>query len=76
MGNSKLGIVTLVGGTATVANTSVTANSRIFITSNADGGTPGWLGVSAKTVGASFVITSSSNTDTSVVAWCIIESIP
>jgi hypothetical protein len=74
--NSKLGIVTLVGGTATVANTSVTANSRIFITSNADGGTPGWLGVSANTVGASFVITSSSNTDTSVVAWCIIESIP
>lgn len=74
--NSKIGIQVLVAGTATVANTSITANSRIFIMSNADGGTPGWLRVSAKTVGTSFVITSSSATDTSTVAWVIIESIP
>lgn len=74
--NAKIGTAVLVAGTVTVANTSVTANSRIFLTSNVDGGTPGWLRVSAKTVSTSFVITSSSATDTSTVAWVIIESIP
>lgn len=74
--NSKIGTAVLVAGTVTVPNTSVTANSRIFVTSNTDGGTPGWLRVSAKTVGTSFVITSSSVIDTSTVAWVIIESIP
>lgn len=74
--NAKIGTAVLAAGTVTVANTSVTANSRIFVTSNTDGGTPGWLRVSAKTVATSFVITSSSATDTSTVAWMIVESIP
>lgn len=74
--NAKIGTAVLVAGTVTVANTSITANSRIFLTSNVDGGTPGWLRVSAKTVGTSFVITSSSIIDTSTVAWYIVESIP
>lgn len=74
--NAKIGTSVLVAGTVTVANTSVTANSRVFVTSNVDGGTPGWLRVSAKTVATSFVITSSSATDTSTVAWIIVESIP
>jgi len=73
--NGKIGTAVLVAGTVTVANTSITANSRIFITSNADGGTPGWLRVSAKTVGTSFVITSSNILDTSTVAWIIVESL-
>ena len=71
--NCKLGIATLAAGTVTVANTSITSNSTIFLTSQADGGTPGWLRVTAKTVGTSFVITSSSNTDTSNVGWFIVE---
>lgn len=74
--NAKIGTAVLVGGAVTVANTSVTANSRIFVTSNTDGGTPGFLRVSAKTNGTSFVITSSNPLDTSTVAWVIIESIP
>ncbi len=74
--NSKIGTAVLVGGTVTVANTSVTANSRIFLAHQTDGGTPGWVRVSAKTNGTSFVITSSSNTDTSTIAWMIVESIP
>lgn len=74
--NAKIGTAVLVAGTVTVANTSVTANSRIFLTSNTDGGTPGWLRVSAKTNATSFVITSSSILDTSTVAWMIVESIP
>lgn len=74
--NSKIGTATLVSGSSTVSNTSVTANSRIFLTSQTDGGTPGFLRVSAKTVNTSFVITSSSALDTSTVAWHIVESIP
>lgn len=74
--NAKIGTATLVGGAATVSNTSVTSNSRIFLCSNTDGGTPGWLRVSAKSNGTSFTITSSSGTDTSTVAWLIVESIP
>lgn len=74
--NAKIGTAVLVAGTVTVANTSVTANSRIFLTSNVDGGTVGFLRVSAKTAATSFVITSSSVLDTSTVAWMIVESIP
>lgn len=74
--NSKIGTAVLVAGTVTVANTSVTANSLIFLTSQVNGGTPGFLRITAKTASTSFVITSSSNTDTSTVAWNIIESIP
>lgn len=74
--NSKIGIAVLIAGTVTVSNTSVTANSRIFVTSQTDGGTPGGLRVSAKTVSTSFVIKSTSATDTSTVAWMIVESIP
>lgn len=71
--NAKQGITTLVAGTVTVSNTSVTANSRILLTSQADGGAPGFLRVSARTAGTSFTITSSSNTDTSTVAYQIFE---
>ena len=71
--NCKQGTAPLSAGSVVVSNTSVTANSRIFLTSNADGGTPGWLRVSARTAGTSFTITSSSGTDTSTVAYQIFE---
>lgn len=71
--NAKMGTATLVAGAVTVSNTSVTANSRIFLTSNADGGIPGFLRVSARTASTSFTITSSSGIDTSTVAWLILE---
>lgn len=74
--NSKIGTAVLVAGTVTVANTSVTANSLIFLTSQVNGGTPGFLRITAKTAATSFVITSSNAADTSTVAWNIIESIP
>ncbi|MFJ2952941.1 hypothetical protein ACIO8H_35815 [Streptomyces sp. NPDC087226] len=71
--NATLGVATLVAGAATVATTKVTATSRIFLTPNASGGTPGWVRVSARVAGTSFTITSSSGTDTSQVAWFIVE---
>jgi hypothetical protein len=69
----KEGAVALTAGSATVPNVNVTANSRIFLTSQADGGTPGFLRVSARTPGTNFTITSSSGTDTSTVAYEIFE---
>jgi len=76
--NAKIGTAVLVAGTVTVANTSVTANSRIFLTVQSLGtvavATP--IAVTAKVVGTSFTITSSSVTDTSTIAWLIVESIP
>jgi hypothetical protein len=71
--NSKIGTAVLVAGTVTVATTAVTANSSIFLTSQVDGGTPGFLRITAKTAGTSFVITSSNGADTSTVAWIIVE---
>ncbi len=71
--NAKLGIVTLVAGTATVNTSSVTNNSRIFLTNQSQGGTAGILRTSARNSGVSFTITSSSATDTSIIAWFIVE---
>lgn len=74
--NAKMGAATLVGGTVTVNTTAVTANSRIYLTSQVDGGTPGYLRVSGRVAATSFTITSGSGTDTSTVAWMIVEPAP
>lgn len=71
--NARMGVSTLVGGTVVVSNTSVTANTRIFLMCQTPGGTPGFLRVSARTAATSFTILSSSGTDTSVVAWLLVE---
>lgn len=67
--NARMNVVTLVAGTVTVANTSVTANTRIFLTAQTTGAAPGALRVSARVNGTSFTITSTSGTDTSQVAY-------
>lgn len=71
--NKRMGTSTLVGGTVTVSNTSVTANTRIFTARQATGGTVGHLSIGTVVAGTSFVINSSSATDTSTVAWLLIE---
>ena len=71
--NAKQGTAVLTAGSSVVTDTAVTAVSRIFLTSQADGGAPGFLRVSARTAGTSFTITSSSGTDTSTVAYEIFE---
>lgn len=74
LGFKRVGSVPLVAGSATVSiGGLVTANSLILVTSQQDGGTPGWLRVSSRVVGVSFTIQSSSPTDTSTVGWVIIE---
>lgn len=73
--NCKMGVSTLVAGTVTVSTTAVTATSRIFITYQSLGtiSLPAAIGVTARTAGTSFTITSATITDTSVIAWHIVE---
>jgi hypothetical protein len=73
VGRIQFGRATLVAGAVVVANTTVTATSNIYVTSQVDGGAPGFLRVSTRTAGTSFTITSSSGTDTSTVAWLMID---
>ncbi|MER6598988.1 right-handed parallel beta-helix repeat-containing protein [Streptomyces parvus] len=70
--NARMGVATLAGGTVAVANTSVTANTRIATFRQEAGGTLGHLSTT-KAPGASFTIASSSGADTSVVAWVLLE---
>ena len=70
--NARMGVSTLVAGTVTVANTSVTANTRVATFRQAAGGTLGHLSTT-KVAGTSFTINSSSATDTSTVAWILFE---
>ena len=65
------GQAVLVAGSVVVACPVVTAGSRILLTSQVPGGTPGWLQVSARAAGTSFTITSSSSTDTSTVGYAV-----
>ncbi len=71
--NCKMGTATLSAGTVTVSNTSVTSNSLIFLTTQSAGGAVGYSYISAKVASTSFTITSTSSTDTSTVAWLIME---
>lgn len=70
--NGRMGTAVLVAGTVTVSNTSVTANTRIFLTTQAAGGVQGFLS-STRSAGTSFTINSSLSTDTSTIAWLLIE---
>ena len=71
--NATSGTLTLTGATpVVVATTAVTANSRIFLSTNTVGGTPAFCWVSARTAATSFSVTGVA-LDTSVVAWLIIE---
>jgi len=66
---ANFGSATLVGGTVTVANTLINATDRLKLTKRTAGGTEGYPRISALTAATSFVITSSSGTDTSTFEW-------
>jgi hypothetical protein len=71
---AKMGTATLNGTTAvTVTTAAVTATSRILLTINTPGGTPASPYVFARTAGTSFQIKSTGASDTSTVAWMIVE---
>jgi hypothetical protein len=72
-GAVKSGTATLVGGTVTVSDAAITAASEIRMRAATLGGTPGALYISAKVASTSFTITSTSGTDTSVVAYDVVK---
>lgn len=76
--NATSGVVTLVSGTVVVNTTKVTANSRIQLTAQNLGTitVPVGLAISARTAGTSFTILSGNLSDTSDIAWTIIEPAP
>lgn len=71
----RRGVATLVAGAKVVSDPLVTANSRILLTVQSLGTVtaPKAIGVTARTPGTSFTITSADNTDTSIVAYEIVE---
>lgn len=71
--NAKQGVATLASGTVTVANTSVTASSRILLSTQSPSGTVGHPYISARVAGTSFTISSTSAADNSTVAYQIFE---
>lgn len=73
--NASVGTATLVAGTVTVNTTAVAAGSLIFVSRNTPGGTTGSLSAPSASIvaGTSFVINSSSNTETSTVNWWIVN---
>lgn len=63
----------MTAGSITISTTAVTANSVILLTTHTVGGTAGILTCPTRTAGTSFVITSTSGTDTSTVDWLVIN---
>jgi hypothetical protein len=68
-GFTAFGTATLVGGTATVSNSSVASVSVIFLSCLVIGGIQGILSAGTITAGTSFVINSTSDADTSTISW-------
>lgn len=71
LSNQSVGVATLVGGTVTVSTSVCTTTSFIFVTYKTVGGSQGILRTTPGT--GSFVITSSSGSDTSAVQWMLVN---
>jgi hypothetical protein len=73
--NKRVGTGTLVGGTLAVANTSITANSQVYIQDTGGGvlANIGALFVASQTVGTGFTVSSSNVLDTSTFRYWIFE---
>lgn len=73
--NARFGTLTLNGATPVVVNnTSITADTGIFLTVKTVGGTPAFSWVSARSAGVSFSVTGTAS-DTSVLNWFLVEPI-
>lgn len=70
--NARMGEATLVAGTVTVSNTSVTATTRIFLSRRTLGTLAGFLSYTLSAA-TSFTITSSSVTDDGIITWMLVE---
>lgn len=66
------GFATLVGGTVTVPNTSVSTTSKIFLTAQSGTLNTGDVSVSTRVNGVSFTITSLNILDARQIAYLIL----
>lgn len=73
-GNQRAGNLTLIAGTLTVANTSVTASTIVMLTRKTSGGTLGTAITYTLNAGVSFTVNSDSALDTSVFSYFLIEN--
>lgn len=72
--NAKQGtIAAMIAGSIAVANTSVTASSRIFVCRNPGGTNPGAWYVSVQTAGTGFTAASTNAADTGTGVFMIFE---
>jgi hypothetical protein len=71
--NQRAGNATLVGGTITVNNTTVTANTVLMLTRKTSGGTIGTAITYTLSAGNSFTINSDNILDTSTFSYFMIE---
>lgn len=71
--NAKMGTGTLVAGKATIANTSVTAESRIFLSASGAVAKAGALRLTSQTAKTGFNVESSNAEDVSTFAYEIKE---
>lgn len=72
--NAKMGTATLNGTTnVVIATTAVTATSRIFLQTQVSTATYGAPVVVSRVAGTSFTIKSTTASDTSTVAWVILD---
>lgn len=72
--NKRAGNAPLVGGTVTVSNTTVTANTLVVLTRKTSGGTIGTSITYTLSAGVSFTITSDNILDTSTFTYMLIEN--
>lgn len=69
--NASSGTTTLVAGTVTISTTAISTGDDVIVIVKTPAGTQGFLSVPTANItnGTSFVINSSSNTETSTVYW-------
>lgn len=72
--NARIGTGTLSGGTVTIANTSVTANTKIWLQDSSGSITNIGSLTYSISAGTSFTVTSSNVLDASSFVWLLIES--
>jgi hypothetical protein len=70
---ARRGNATLVGGTVTVSNATVTANTIVMLTRKTSGGTIGTAVTYTLSAGTSFTINSDNVLDTSTFSWNLQE---
>lgn len=73
--NARIGTGTLSGGTLAVANNSVTANTRVFLTDTTSGALTNVGSLTVVTsAGVGFTVSSTNVLDTSTFNWILFES--